>query len=328
MKKKFIKYICALSLCIPSLGYGGGTSGIETRGTGGSAVKDSADKTSKENSSGEAQSYAMMGIQIAGGAAMVGAGTAPCGTPAGCNAGLITQGVVMIGMGIMSGMQGKEHGKSKDQAKGTGFNTDGLGNPYGGSNSDPLDEKNPNSLINMDPNIKAVKTNLAKMEKLGIYDPKAGTLKIGDKKYKVTDFASPDSMAAAGFSKGAIDGAMAMAAQVEKRAADKLEKLKIGALTNASGFDEGGGGKGLAGGSDDTAGGGNSYGLGSSEGSLLAGKAGLGRDPSSLAGMQKNYNGDPIGVAADDIFNMMNRRYKTKESQDSFFSDAEVALQK
>lgn len=316
MKNCIFKYACVLSIFISSLSFA----------TGSSAVKDSADQTSKGNSGGAAQSYVMMGIQVVGGAAMVASGTASC--PEACDAGLIAQGTVMIGMGMMSGAQGKEHNNSKNQAIGTGIRTDGLGNSYGNLGLDPLDEKDPNSLINKDPNIKAVKSTLEKMEKLGIYDSKAGTLKIGDKKYKVSDFASPDSMAAAGFSKGAIDGAIAMSAQVEKRAADKLEKLKIGALTNASGFDEGGGGKGLAGGSEDASSAGSSYVLGASSERGVAGKAGLGRDPSSLAGMQKNYNGDPIGVAADSIFSMMNRRYKAKESQDSFFTDAELALQK
>jgi hypothetical protein len=46
------------------------------------------------------------------------------------------------------------------------------------------------------------------------------------------------------------------------------------------------------------------------------------------AGMSKNYNGEPIGVAADSIFLMMNRRYKVKESQDSFFGIGDFNLKK
>lgn len=43
------------------------------------------------------------------------------------------------------------------------------------------------------------------------------------------------------------------------------------------------------------------------------------RKPSS-EGLAKEFNGELIGVAADDIFLMMNRRYKLKSEQDSFIA--------
>ncbi|MBY0554254.1 hypothetical protein K2P97_06975 [bacterium] len=46
---------------------------------------------------------------------------------------------------------------------------------------------------------------------------------------------------------------------------------------------------------------------------------GASRDPASSAeGLVKDFNGELIGVAGDDIFKMMNRRYKLKTAQDSF----------
>lgn len=42
------------------------------------------------------------------------------------------------------------------------------------------------------------------------------------------------------------------------------------------------------------------------------------RKPSS-AGLVKDFHGDMIGAAGDDIFTMMNRRYQLKNDQDSFF---------
>ena len=44
------------------------------------------------------------------------------------------------------------------------------------------------------------------------------------------------------------------------------------------------------------------------------------RDPASAEGLAKDFNGDMIGVAGDDIFKMMNRRYKLKASQDNFIA--------
>jgi hypothetical protein len=43
------------------------------------------------------------------------------------------------------------------------------------------------------------------------------------------------------------------------------------------------------------------------------------RKPSS-AGLIKDFHGDMIGAAGDDIFTMMNRRYQLKNEQDTFFT--------
>ena len=34
--------------------------------------------------------------------------------------------------------------------------------------------------------------------------------------------------------------------------------------------------------------------------------------------MTKNFNGEPIGVSADSLFDMMNRRYSLKANQETF----------
>ena len=49
---------------------------------------------------------------------------------------------------------------------------------------------------------------------------------------------------------------------------------------------------------------------------------GLARAPASslVAGLTSKYNGENIGVAADDIFMMVTRRYQLKNQQDSFIS--------
>ena len=44
----------------------------------------------------------------------------------------------------------------------------------------------------------------------------------------------------------------------------------------------------------------------------------INRDPSQVAGLTKNYNGDPIGVAEENLFTLINRRYQIKAQNDAF----------
>jgi len=297
-------------------------SGIENGGNAPApakpSVKAGADKSKSDNKMAEAVNYATGGVEVVMGGGMIYAGFAT--TPA-TNWALVGMGTMMVMMGMSNIAQGTEHGKSADTADGTSFQTNGgVDFPGGGS-----DKNNPylKAALN-DPNFKQVGPTLAKLEKMGIYDPKNGTVKINDKTYKASDFASAESMAAAGFPKGMIAGAMQANADAEKKAIAKMSK--IGASTAENGYAEGGSGAGDTSGSSDS-GGGSSVAGGTAGGAGSAGKGALGRDPAAFNGMSKNFNGNPIGVAADDIFNMMTRRYKFKGNQDTFFSPSDQALQ-
>lgn len=107
---------------------------------------------------------------------------------------------------------------------------------------------------------------------------------------------------------------LAQEKNLEKDIMAKLNAIKAGGITAALGFD--GGGRATASlseagyeGSDDPASGGVSAGSG-----LKAM-----RKPGQATGLTKNFNGDPIGVAADSIFEMMARRYQLKTSQKTFY---------
>lgn len=136
--------------------------------------------------------------------------------------------------------------------------------------------------------------------------PDGKTLTTPDgKRIPTTTGTSAASLAGAGFSRGAIDGAM--------RAANKAEKAiveKIGAHTAAAGFGEGSGSGGSL-----TAGmaasGSGSGGYGAAAGFGLDGAV---RDPAaaSVAGLTTEFNGEKIGVAQDQIFQMISRRYDHK----------------
>ncbi len=71
-------------------------------------------------------------------------------------------------------------------------------------------------------------------------------------------------------------------------------------------------------------GGGGNAGMGSDETFSLIGSgaptAPPDRRPASVQGLQRDYNGEPIGVAGDSLFLMMQRRYDFHESQGSFRS--------
>lgn len=301
MKKTPIKFICAISLVLTPTAWA--AEGVETVGT--ISVKDSSDTAGSSNSAGQMMSY-LTGAKLFGESAQHFSACPPS------NPGQCALGALKAAMGILSMLQGGNHGGTKSGANFTSGITDGSDSSYK-PGDDPYRAETSAAYHNM-------KDALAKLEK-GVagskLDLKKGTLTTADgKTYDLNKLGTPEGMAAAGFPPGAISGAMDYGAKISKEMQDKVDKMKLGALTAAGGYDEGsGGGRGGSGGSSDYAGGGGGSGT-------------VPREPTSMAGMQKNYNGEPIGVAADSIFHMMNRRYKVKEGQGSFFSEADLALQK
>lgn len=127
------------------------------------------------------------------------------------------------------------------------------------------------------------------------------------------------SLAKAGFDKSAIAAAMNAAAKAEKGVVEK-----IGAHTPAAGFSEtaGAGTTSSASPSDSISGAG--YGMGG----INAANNPL-RDPaaSSVAGLTTDFNGEKIGVAQDQIFQMISRRYdhKMQREGEGFLPAALVA---
>lgn len=278
-------------------------------GSGTPAVNDSANKAGDANSKGQMMSMLVGTALTVAGSAMVSSSNPPT----------VAAGVVLLGMGVLSFMQGGAHGKTKGAAGLTSNQSDGYSDLYetGGGITDPTISKE----------AQVGQNTLKDLEKSGVYNPKTGTITAGGKTYKTSDFASKESMAAAGFPSGLIDGAYAYAEKAAAKAEAKVSKIKLGAMTEANGYADAGGGGG--GGSSASSAGTDPYASGMGAG--MGGAGGMGghdRDPSSLAGMQKNYNGEPIGVSADSIFLMMTRRYKVKESQESFYSDTDLALKK
>lgn len=138
------------------------------------------------------------------------------------------------------------------------------------------------------------------------------------KTYKPSDFSSKEAMMAAGFSEDQAKAAMAAMAKsgLGKNALDKAKSdLLDGGKDKKTNF----GGGAIAGGLDET---GPASGLSSGAlGSKSIDGSDLGKRNPAGAGLTRDFNGETIGAAGDDIFVMMNRRYKTKTAQDSFISN-------
>lgn len=124
------------------------------------------------------------------------------------------------------------------------------------------------------------------------------------KQFALTNGMDPDTAMQDG---GNIQASPALQAAIDKAKNDFLNKMAAsGYSTSSVAFDSGGGaahGRGLSGKGDANA----------TLASLMKNLKDQGdRDPASVAGLSKNFNGESIGVAADDIFKIVSRRYQQK----------------
>lgn len=303
--KLFVIY--AVSCCMglsPAPVFAGPSQGVETSGSSanGASVKSGADQASKENKKAENKQNMMGALMMA----MAAAKFAECPP---INYAACVMGAIFAGLGAQSLKQAKEHGRTAQAAGQTSALSDGYGDinsPPGGS-MDVTDPRNP---LNRDPHVASLGRNIQAITNGGYYNPATGKITLPNgQTFKVSDFSSVDSMIAAGIPKGAALGAVEAYNQALKKVDAKYEKLKLGSATDSGGFSQGGGSLAASGSSEE-------------ESTSVSGnvtKVSIEREPTNLAGLQKNFNGEPIGVAEDSIFLMMSRRYKMKESQDSFF---------
>lgn len=282
---------------------------------GAASITESSDKTKSDNKKGQLLNIAMGGANLYQAKVCF----SQCSASGG---GCCAMAPVFLLMGIQNLQQAGAQGKTAGQAAGAvGLTDAGLGS----SDYDPEAIKQ----LENDPEYREGKDFVATVANGGAnftYDPKTNSVTTAKgNKIKGSDLNSTSGMAAAGMPKGAIDLLSSMESDILAKAQKKVDKMGRGSSTNVlAGEESGGGGSGgdgITSGSGDEA----SHGVAGA-----AGGTGLGidRDPAQVAGMQKNYNGEPIGVAGDSIFSMMTRRYKAKENQSSFFDGSELLIQK
>lgn len=135
-----------------------------------------------------------------------------------------------------------------------------------------------------------------------------GSITTSDgKTYKASDFASEDAMKAAGIPASVASAvAKMLKSNALASAAKDLEQLNSHKLSLASGL------------STTSSGSSNDANNSAIDALKLGSKDDNKTRTPANAGLVKNFNGESIGVSGDDIFIMMNRRYKLKISQDTF----------
>lgn len=288
-------------------------------------LQNSANTSRKQNNASSALSKVIGVANMALGAT----NAAACGSQ--CYS-CCAQAVLFFAMGAMSFKQaGNNSGAAYGSAL-TGIDTSSS-NPFGDPNvyTNPL---SPDVDAAKDKDL-AARVNIGKFNDIkkalistGIngvkLDPK--TLKITDtntgKTYDANALGTAAGMSEAGFSGADIAAAMDASSKAEKAAMKKMGLTEgIGAATATNGYQEGGdmSGGSLSGKSGDITNEGTGYGARG-----IASSGGVKVPSNQIAGLTKNFNGERIGVSAENIFNMMARRYKTKEKQNSFFDPSEL----
>jgi uncharacterized membrane protein YgcG len=272
-------------------------------------ITDNADKTKDANQTGQM-------INTAVGALNLNTAAACFQT---CPHGCCSAAPIFLLMGLQNMAQSGAQGKTAGQARNTVGLTD-----IGNSGYDPNAVKELSKELDLKKGLDFVAsmTNVDPKTTGFSYNPSTNTVTAANgKTLSASDVNSAAAMEAAGVSKSVIDTVTKMS---ERNLAAAMKKVSKHGTTSVNSDEGGEGGSGSSSGSTSA-----SAGAGYGDGSGGAGGGlGIDRDPSQVAGMQKNYNGEPIGVSADSIFKMMTRRYKTKENQNNFIDDAELLIQK
>lgn len=155
-------------------------------------------------------------------------------------------------------------------------------------------------------------STMKKLKDIGVTVDKKGVVTMPDGSKKNLGDMSASSLQAAGYSSQAI-------ADFNSKAADI--KAKAGAAAKSTdgsdSFGDSVGGGGAS--ANSTAAAVVPYGIPAS--GLATGPGmGVDRNPAQIAGMSRDLNGEPIGVSADNMWLMMNRRYNLMEKNGSFLA--------
>jgi len=275
------------------------------------SVSNSADQTSAANKTAATQAY----MFAAGYFVMAGVYASQCPHPASA----CVQSAVDAAFGVLSIEQGNANNAAAGQAATTsGESSIGTSDPTNPSGTVSYTTGTGTTTSADDAATTAFQAATSAQQALaaaGTTTSATGATAADGTSVGTGSVGSPAAMAGAGLPQSVIDSAMTTTAAIAKDVDAKLA---------ASGLMDGGGGGG---------GGGGSMAPAEDPGKIVIVKgkppvAAKKRDPAQMAGLQKNYNGEPIGVSQDDIFLMMNRRYLLKDSQDSFLHENEILLRK
>lgn len=236
---------------------------------------------------------------------------------------LMAVAIVQVGASLLSS---KGSGASKDALSGGGISTGSngsstlpttLGQAGGGGANDGTYGGNV-KLAGEAGQIAAAADKLANEMKGTGYSVSPDGSKVtgpNGKPVPTSAFSSPQAMKDAGFSDSQISDMQSTMEAATAAANDQFKKMASNLSNDASG-----GGKGGGSGSSENGGSGGGYGgdYGFDASKMLGKNSKL---KNSVAGMSKKLGDDNIGVAGDNIFEMISRRYQTRDKQNNFIVD-------
>lgn len=297
MIKKFMKFgLTALFALSPLLAYAEAELYIPPPAP--PPVKTTAPVTINQGSNtGQASQNSGAGANNAAGAALIAAGTAMLPNPP-----TTAQGAALIAMGIIALMQGAHDSEAAAQSANTGA--------HSVINNAPTQKNIPNPEVGKsafnNPTVK--KANEALKDK-GYNMTPAGLKKPDGSTVPLSAFSSSAALKAAGVDPNAL-----------KKAQDIAAKATDGYSVSSVGLNSGGGGGG--GGAQDVGSGGDEDGANQNAFSQSADSK-----KAMVAGKTVNLDGDPIGVAGANIFDMIHDAYQKKRTGDQFVESEEAKRQ-
>lgn len=290
-----------------------------------SGVKEGYDNAKSNNNGGIIQSLAGMASHMAMGAGLMNAFNGTCGSPSGCVMPILAAALFQFMQGGKAGSQAGAHGASNfalnpDLCKVTAGTCSDYPN-FGECKSTDMQ-----CLINKSNQISDISipddvtNSLQKMKDacqgnatcLAAIPDANGDFMFNGKKMNTKSF-----NAATDFKNqlGMTDAQLAEQAAKDLLADENAKKLAAKfVVKNLSG-----GGGGFNGFGDMAAGAPQQL---ASPDATQVNAAAAKREPANLAGLNKKFRGELIGIAMDDIFSMMNRRYKLKDEQNSFMESS------
>lgn len=295
----------------PANNYPDSAAALGALGGNGASSSDNAAKGSGDQAAGAAVNMGMGVVFITIGAILMGE---PPTEPVGMM--LTAMGVLALGQGAAQMATSGGNESAADQFRTNGFklknNTpNGPNSPTKGSEKpgDPSFAGGPGSGGGMNQYLTAdAKKALEKAEALGFkLDSNTGNLTTPDGRVLTPQDAGNTAGMAAKLGLSPEDAKKADLAMAEIMKNKGLEGPTDGALA---------GGRTAA----TPTSGATTEGYDGTGGRALNASSRLPSASSVVAGLSTNYRGEPIGVASDDIFQMISRRYRLKDQQDSFIS--------
>ncbi len=151
-----------------------------------------------------------------------------------------------------------------------------------------------------------------------VVDSTAGTIKFPNGKTLPINATAADYKAA-GFDPATVDQTAGLMQKINDDTAAKLARSGDSSSVPTLTFGGGGGGRG-------SGAGGGASGVGSDSSANLNAMMGNGRKPTAVekqgvAGLSRKLGNESIGVQGDNIFEMVNRRYRAQDKQNAFLRD-------